>query len=492
MSKEQKMLLMKEIEKELYRRSLFEFVKFAATLLEPSTDWDWNFHHEYLCDVLQSQTLRMRDKKKRDKHIIINVPFRSSKSLIVSICYPIWSWLVHPHMSFINLSYSDNLSTDHSNKVVAIINHPKFKALFDWQFDENQRAKTDFKLKHGGKRLSGGVGGTVLGRGADCIILDDPNSTKKLSEVERHNAIKAWTDTINTRLNAPTLGLFIVIQQRLHQGDLSGYLLENDPQSWQHICLPAEINDKVSPPYLSDKYVDNLLWPSRFSVDVLRQYKKTLGSAMYANQLQQDTVPEEGLTIKRDWINVISYDEFLMKTYGEVNQVTGHIRRHIPKWDLFLDTAYTKKQENDPSAISVVTYFQGSLYVRKVFEVWLEFPELIKKIKEVIATHCTEQSRIFIEPKASGLDVLNTLRRSGFNVVEIKDAKGDKESRLSAVAPYIEGSRLYLIDDASNEIVISQLTGFPRVKHDDVMDTIVYALLKYLNKSSGELNYLML
>ena len=202
-------------QQELYKRDFFEFVKFCAPLLE-NTQWSWNFHHEYICQRLQDEILRIKRKERRKKHLIINVPFRSSKSLIVSICLPLWTAIVAPEISFINLSYSANLSTDHSNKVVALINHPEFKKFFNLEFENNQFAKTDFKLKNGFSRLSGGVTGTVLGRGASIIVLDDPNNTQRLSEVERENTIRAWRDTISTRLNLPDVDMFICVQQRLH------------------------------------------------------------------------------------------------------------------------------------------------------------------------------------------------------------------------------------------------------------------------------------
>ena len=478
----QKQLIRNQIRCEIHKRSFFEFVKWVAVLLEPSTSWKWNFHHQYLCDLLQDETHRILEGKEKTKDIIINVPFRSSKSLICSICYPIWSWMINPDMTFINLSYSDNLSTDHSNKVVSIIMNPKFQELYHWEFDEVQRSKTDFKLKNcGAQRLSGGMGGTVLGRGSSAIIMDDPNNTKRLSAVERHNTIKNWKDTISTRLNNPETGLFIVIQQRLHTEDLSGYLMANEPENWRNVCLPAELGANINPPELAEHYVDGLLWGDRFNRKVLDNFKLVLGSIGYANQLNQLTMPEEGVIIKRDWIKIITNEKF--NELLEINRVRA-------KWDMFLDTAYTAKQSNDPSAILIACKILNNVYVRKAIQVHLEFPDLIKKIKNVGDLYLSSQSRIFVEPKASGLDVVNTLKReSNLNVVKLESPRDDKETRLNAVSPFIEGGRLILIEDISNDLVIDELIGFPQTKHDDVLDTVVYALKKYVKET--ELNYIM-
>jgi len=306
-----KKLLRIEIQRELYRKSFFEFMKAAAKTLEPSTDWDWNFHHEYLCDVLQKEATRIHNKEKKEHDIIINVPFRSSKTLITSIIFPVWCFAVYGNFSFINLSYSAGLSTDASNKVFELIHNPWFMELFPIEMDDHHRGKTDFKLKNGGSRISSGFLGAVLGRGADIIIMDDPNKIGDLSAVAIHNTIRTWKDTISTRLNQPEIGLFIVIQQRLHHNDLSGYLLNNFPNKWFHICLPAVSSPKINPPYLLLKYQDGLLWKNRFSRAVLEKFKETLGSAMYANQLQQEPVQDEGNIIKKDWIKTITPENFI-------------------------------------------------------------------------------------------------------------------------------------------------------------------------------------
>lgn len=492
-----KQIIRDELRKEINERSFFEFVKWAAVIIEPGTKWKWNFHHEFLCNILQKETIRIKGGIKRDKHIIINVPFRSSKSLIVSILYPIWSWSIHTTMGFINLSYSDNLSTDHSNKVYSLINHPKFKEIYNFEFDNVQFSKTDFKLKSGGSRLSGGVGGTVLGRGGDVIIMDDPNNSRRLSEVERKNTIKSWTDTISTRLNDPDIGLFIVIQQRLHQNDLTGYLLENDNDNWNHINLPAEINNKnlnsVKPQELINKYVDGLLWHDRFSRKVLDNFKVTLGSVGYSNQLLQSPTPDEGVIIKRDWIPIITYEKFMELFSISQNNLTGGIRRQLPIWDMFIDSAQTEKKKNDPSGILIGTSINNIVYVRKVIEKRFEFPDLVKFLELTYNTYSSHgKGKIYVEPKSNGKDIISYLKKNSLlNVVELTSPKDDKETRLNAVSPIIESGRFILIEDNSNDLIIDQLTQFPNASHDEFVDLTAYSINKYLTKSTGKFNYSM-
>ena len=485
-SEVQKENIRNEIRREIHSRSFFLFVQWVATLLEPTTIWKWNFHHEFICDLLQAETERIALGNPRTKHIIINVPFRSSKSLICSICYPLYNFIVHPTMSHINLSYSDNLSTDHSNKVMAVINHPKFQELYQWKFDDTQRSKTDFKLKQGGSRLSGGMTGTVLGRGADIIVMDDPNNTRRLSAVERHNSIKAWTDTVSTRLNDPMTGLFIVIQQRLHQNDISGYLLEKEPDNWNLVCLPAELNPNVSPAHLAEKYsADGLLWKERFSRDVLNNFRLVLGSVGYQQQLNQLTSPEEGNIIKKDWLHVIGMEQFNKLLETQTNQLTGAVKKQTVTWDFFIDSAQTEKKKNDPSGILIACKLNNCVYVRKVIEDRLQFPELIGLIKKTVATYGKESSKIYIEPKSNGIDIINTLRReTKFNVINLPSPTTDKETRLNSVAPIIESGRYYLIEDISNDLLIEQLTQFPNFSHDEFVDLTGYCITKYLKTNT--------
>ena len=134
---------------------------------------------------------------------------------------------------------------------------------------------------------------------------------------------------------------------------------------------------------------------------------------------------------------------------------------------------------------------QQNFFPGKAIQVWLEFPDLIKKIKEVGSIYLTSGSRIFIELKASGHDIYSTLKReTNFNVIKLETPKDDKETRLNSVSPFVEAGRFILIEDTSNELVISEMTMYPSTPHDDVMDTCVYALRKYLKGSNA--NYLML
>jgi hypothetical protein len=156
--------------------------------------------------------------------------------------------------------------------------------------------------------------------------------------------------------------------QRLHENDLTGMLLSKEPSNWEHICLPAELSDNVLPIELKKFYVDGLLFPQRLSKSVLEGFKTGLGSYGYSGQYSQLPSPSEGGIFKGQWFNIIK------------QLPTGLLMDNL-KWDYYLDTAYTNKQENDATAMLACAFHNNELYIRDVRAVRMEFPELIKEIQ---------------------------------------------------------------------------------------------------------------
>ena len=214
--------------------------------------------------------------------------------------------------------------------------------------------------------------------GGDIIVIDDPqNPQLARSEVERENANRFFDETLRSRLNDPEKGVFIIIMQRLHELDLTGHLLQLEPENWEYICLPAEESKDVNPPHLRANYVDGLLFGDRLSRKVLDSFKIGLGSYGYSGQYMQLPSPDEGGIIKRDWFNITN----------KLPSVT---------YDFFLDTAYTDKSYNDATAMLCACYFQNKVYIRSIEAVRLEFPELVTKIKDFAeANGYTSRSRIY-------------------------------------------------------------------------------------------------
>ena len=465
------------LNKTLCEMSFYEFFKQAWHIVEPAIELSSNWHHKYICDALQEEAERIIAKKPKTKDIIINVPFRSTKSLIVTVMFPVWSWIKDPKLRFITSSYSANLSIELATKSRDIIFSEWFKSRWGTIFHikKDQNLKERYENNHMGMRRATSVGGTVTGQGGDFLIVDDPLSPQMAnSATERENANEWYRTTFYSRLNSPKIGVRIIIMQRVHEDDLSGFLLDRETRlNYNHICIPATIDGVVKPKKLENFYDDNgLFWDERFGQDVLDDYKKALGSYGYAGQLMQTPTPLDSGMIRQEWFKIDRYRED-----GVVNFV--------------IDPAYTANQKNDPSALLAYIYKDNKWQIIDCTNVYKEFPDLVKFIPQWVTKNgYTNKSRIFVEPKASGKSIVQTLiRETGLNVREDKPPTKDKVARVADISATLESGRVGLLQGSWNNEFLDQLTKFPSAKHDDMVDCLVMAVNKEIWTGKGKVVY---
>ncbi len=343
--------------------SYHEFVKQAFEVLEPGTKYVDNWHVQYLCNTIQQLIHRVGQGKPKKRDLIINIPPRSLKSYITTICITPWAWIHYPHLKFLASSYSGDLSTEHSVAARTIIESPWYRSNWGdrYQLMPDQNQKTKYKNTKMGARNAVSTGGTVTGKGGDVIIMDDPqNPLGANSEKDRETTIKYFTDTLSSRLDDTVAGTFILVQQRLHEKDLTGYLLTREGEGrWQHICLPAEDASNVKPARMRAYYRDDLLFPERFTKDFLQRQYERLGSRQSAGQYGQNPKAVDGNIIKGQWFKRFKWadlpDRFLVNFYS--------------------DTAYTDDSDNDPSGILAYTVLDGCTYILGFVKRWMEFPQ---------------------------------------------------------------------------------------------------------------------
>jgi predicted phage terminase large subunit-like protein len=456
-------------EKKLCEMSFYEFFKAAWIVVEPAVPLSTNWHHKYICDTLQEECERIIRQEPKTKDIIINVPFRSTKSLIVTVMFPVWAWIKSPKLRFITSSYSATLSIELATKSRDIIFSDWFKKRWEdvFHIKKDQNLKERYENNHIGMRRATSVGGTVTGQGGDFLIVDDPLSPQMAnSATERDNANEWYRTTFYSRLNQADIGVRIIIMQRVHEDDLSGFLLDRETRlNYKHICIPATNTDGNIKPKSLEKFYNKdtgLFWEDRFSQKVLDDYKNALGTYGYAGQLQQTPTPLDSGMIHRDWFRI---DRF-RKDEAIVNFI--------------IDPAYTANQKNDPSALLAYTYTENKWQIVDCVNVRKEFPELVKFIPEWVQKNgYTNKSRIYVEPKASGKSIVQTLvRETGLNVKEDKPPTKDKVARVSDISASLESGRVSLLNGKWNEEFLDQLTKFPAAKHDDMVDCLVMAVNK--------------
>jgi len=289
-----------KVERELATRSLSEFVRQAWQVVEPSTPFVPGFHIDAIIDHLEAVT------RGEIRNLLINVPPRHMKGLLVSVFFPAWEWIRWPERRWLYSSYAATLSIRDSVKCRRLIESPWYQARWGHVFalTGDQNAKSRFDNNRSGYRLSTSVGGSVTGEGGDRIICDDPHKVDEVeSDTARKNAIDWWDVAMSTRVNDPKTSAKVVVMQRCHQQDRSGHLLEQG--GWEHLCLPAEYEGSkhVTVIGFADPRTEHgqLLWRKRYGPKEIEETKRSLGSYAAAGQLQQRPSPAEGGMIKRYW-----------------------------------------------------------------------------------------------------------------------------------------------------------------------------------------------
>lgn len=459
------------IQSEIYRKSFYEFSLDAFKELHNGEDLTSNWHIKFLCDRLQLEAERIVKGKERQRHIIINVPPRTLKSELVNVFFSVYCWVLKDSIKFISSSYSASLSISLSTQARRLIESDWFIKHFpDIEISRGENTKSKYTTTNGGLRYCTSTGGTVTGMGADIIVIDDPqNPQLSRSEVERDNVNNFFNETMRSRLNDPSIGVFIIIMQRLHENDLTGMLLNLEPEEWEHICLPAEESEIVKPYELKSNYIDGLLFPKRLSKKILNGFKVGLGSYGYSGQYDQMPSPSDGGILKRDWFKVV--DDL-------PNGLT---------WNFFFDTAYTNKTSNDPSAMLCCALHKNKLYIKELKTVRLEFPDLIKEIKRFCYNNgVDEYSMSYIEPKASGKSIVQyLLEYTDLNIIESKPPTNDKVTRVSAISSFVEAGRVNLLKGNWNESFLNECASFPNGKHDDQVDVLTMAIDEFTTYSEA-------
>lgn len=480
--------------------SLYEFLKTAWKYIDPSP-WKDGWPIAAVCEHLQAVV----DGEIR--RLIINIPPRCAKSSTTSVALPAWCWAQGnrgptsgPGVPFLYASYADKLSLRDSVKCRRLIESPWYQRHWGnrYQLTTDQNTKSRFSNNQGGERLITSIGAGVTGEGGNIIVVDDPNAANEaFSEATIQSTIDWWDQTMPTRLNDMQTGAYIIIQQRLSENDLSGHILEKDSDNWTQLVLPMRFErDRqavTSIGWKDPRSVEGeLLWPERFSEESVQSLEKSMGPWISAGQLQQRPEPAGGGVIKSDWWKVWERDKF-----PPMDFVLGT-----------LDTAYTMKTVNDPSAMIVWGVFSGEkaaplqrvvnadhrqqpVNVSKSYEqgapaammmhAWrerLEFHELVKKTVE--SAIALKIDVLLIENKAAGISVAQEIRRLYANEkfsVRLFDPKSqDKLSRLYSVQHLFSEGMIWTPERAWSDMVIREVGQFPKGKHDDLVDCVSMGL----------------
>jgi predicted phage terminase large subunit-like protein len=470
-----KKLKTNDVSSENVSRRLSRFVEESWPVVEASTPYIANWHIDAICEHLEAVT------KGDIRNLVINMPPRHMKSLLVSVFWPCWDWTNYPERRWLFASYAQSLATRDSVKCRRLIQSRWYQSWYGDRFSltNDQNQKTRFDNDRTGYRLATSVGGLGTGEGGDRIIVDDPHNVLEAeSERIRSKTLSWWDETMASRGNDPKTVARVIVMQRVHEDDLTGHVLAQG--GYEHLCLPAEYEGSHSMTVIGwrDKRtaIGELLCPKRFGQAELTELKLRLGTRATAGQLQQRPAPADGAIFKSSWFT--------------------NRYRSFPRFTrvaTFWDTALKAKEKNDETAcITVGCGTDGNPYVLRVFHGRWETPDVATFLCEQAAwlrsKYGDSYAGDYVEDKVSGTTLMQYVRseRPDLAIVPMR-VEMDKVARAHGVTPICEAGRVLLPEPsifpdsrAWSDDLVTALLGFPVAKHDDLVDVFVYSLKWFL------------
>jgi predicted phage terminase large subunit-like protein len=401
------------------------------------------------------------------KRLIINMPPRHTKSEFASYLLPAWFLGRYPGKKIIQCSNTAELAVGFGRKVRNLVDGETYAKIFpNVSLRHDSKAAGRWSTNANGEYFAIGVGGTVTGKGADLLIIDDPHSEQEAalaaSDPSIYDKVTEWF-TSGPRQRLQPGGAIVVVMTRWGMRDLTGQVLKAAAQrggeEWEVIEFPA-ILPSGKP-----------LWPEFWSYEELDALRVELPNQKWQAQYQQSPTSESSAIIKREWWKMWEgedppYCDFTMMAW---------------------DTAFEKSNRADYSACTIWGIFyhpddvgkeQANLILLEAMRDRVEFPELKKMVIESYKQW--DPDSVIIEKKASGAPLIYELRAMGIPVQEFTPVRGnDKITRLNAVSDLFASGRVWAPNRQWAEEVIDEVASFPSGEHDDYVDTVSLALMRF-------------
>jgi len=403
------------------------------------------------------------------------VPPRYGKTELAVRLFMAWSLALNPKARFLHLSYSDDLALENSAATREILRSDAFQRLWPIKLKDATKSKKKWATEAGGGIYAASAGGAVTGFGAGstvpdlddqgrvlfggAVIIDDPLKPEDaFSESIRNRVNRRFHSTILSRLNARDTPI-ILIMQRLHEQDLSGYLLDQEFEDWHQLKLPALDDDSEQP-----------LWPERHSKDELRRIERADAYA-FAAQYQQQPVKLGGSLFKDSWW-----------------QFYEHKPGNLVWRAIYADTAQKTGEANDYSVFQCWGFGEdGRAYLLDLIRGKWEAPELEVQAMAFWNKHRTNDPRqpaplrkFVVEDKVSGTGLLQKLAREGLPIEGLQRAR-DKLTRAMDVVGFVSSGQVFLPSDAPwLSDYLQELRQFPQGRYDDQVDPTLDALADML------------
>ena len=418
---------------------------------------NWHIHA-----IVHSLELSIEGEQPR---LIINLPPRQLKSFITSVVLPAFILGQDPSAKIICISYSDELAKTLARDFKRIVESAWYPKVFP-HVQLTKTTENEFVTDQGGFRYATSVGGTLTGRGGDFIIIDDPTKPEEAnSDSTRKKANDWFQSTLFSRLDDKKRSVMIIVMQRLHVNDLTGFA--QDSGGFKKLSFPAiATGDACIPVSATDTYYrkdGEPLHAEYEDLNTLERIRNQIGTYNFVSQYQQSPETPSGGLIKRKYIHIID---------------------HCPKirpegyWWVSIDSALSTSETADYSALTLGYSNSDGHFVLDVERGRWDYETL--KCKASSYVHRFGDDVIFIvEAAGSGISLIEYMRKAQLRCFH-HQAKHDKVVRASLVLPLFLAGRVHICNVKSHngwvEEFINELLTFPNGRHDDQVDSLVQAL----------------
>ena len=437
-------------EKKIQNKAKNDFLSFVKCVWP---DFVEGSHHRHIADKFNKLASGEINR------LIINMPPRHTKSEFASYLLPAWMVGRDPKLKIIQATHTAELAIRFGRKAKNLIDSDDYHKIFKTRLQEDSKAAGRWETSDGGEYFAAGVGGAITGRGADLLIIDDPHSEQDaMSPAALESAWEWYSSGPRQRLQPG--GSIVIVMTRWSTIDLTAKLIkrmsEDSADQWEVLELPA-ILDSGKP-----------LWPEYWKIEELEAVKASIPVAKWNAQYMQNPTSEEGAIVRREWWNIWEDEDpppvdYIIQSY---------------------DTAFSKKESADYSAITTWGVFRPSddapdsiILLDSKKGRW-DFPEL--KGIAYDEYQIWSPDMVLIEAQSSGTPLTQELRMMGIPVINFRPSRGnDKVTRMHSVAPMFEAGMVWAPDMGFAEELIEECASFPFSEHDDLVDSMTQALMRF-------------
>lgn len=434
------------------------FVQVAFAEVYPGKEFVDNWHIDAIVHCLeQGYTGKM-------PRLIVNMPPRHLKSFIVSVAWPAFILALDPRTKVVCVSYSDDLTRLLARDSKRIMVSQWYRELFP-DVTITKSTENEIVTSQNGGRYSTSVGGTLTGRGAEFIIIDDPiKAADARSDAARNKNNEWFKTTLLSRLEDQLYSALIIVMQRLHVNDLTGYV--QGTGGFHTLSLPAIALENqeipIGPGLIHERLLGQPLCEDLQSLETLERVRDEIGPTTFAAQYQQKPDAPEGALFKLKYFKFIKH---------HAKPACGHY------W-VSIDSAQSLSETANYSAITIGHSVDRNHYILFAERGRWDFETLLKKCLEWHSKlpNCT----FIVERASSGISLIQSLQARRILVFNYLPRQ-DKMYRAAIALPVFAEGRVHILDEDGNNAwigpFINELLSFPNGRFDDQVDSVSQAII---------------